>query len=260
MVVIILFSIILAGCTSTSLTNVYLLSLSYLNATDHSKTDYAQVNANTSTLFRNLTGASDGLRLEVRAGYMGLCISQVAGTWLCSSSTTSLANLLKTQSNILGGGGVGQGDPLNLIWIAGKFRDEIVFNGLIFTGVPLTFITIILLATFPGWHQEEDEHGSERDVKPFPSRPVSQTALGIIAVSSIFMFVSVFWQHIASSAGATMAESLSYGTVNGHVGPAAMVLGWVGVLLSFVVTVGLLVMILSIRVLAMAFSSEGSDI
>jgi hypothetical protein len=46
-----------------------------------------------------------------------------------------------------------------------------------------------------------------------------------------------------------MAQSLSYGTVKGHVGPAAMVLGWVGVLLSFVVMVGLLIMILSIRVL-----------
>lgn len=119
-----------------------------------------------------------------------------------------------------------------------------------FTGVALTSIAILLLATFPGWHEEEDDEGSEREVKPFPSRPISYAALGIISISSIFMFVSVFWQHIGSSAGATMAEALSYGTVNGHVGPAAMTLGWIGVLFSFIVAIGLLVMILSIRVLA----------
>lgn len=62
---------------------------------------------------------------------MGLCISQTAGTWLCSSSATTLANLLKSQtvgSSLIEGVG---GDPLNLIWIAGKFKDEIVFDGLV---------------------------------------------------------------------------------------------------------------------------------
>lgn len=125
-----------------------------------------------------------------------------------------------------------------------------------FTGIPLSFIVVLLLATFPGWHEEEDADGSEREVKPFPSRPVSQIALALIAISSVFMFVSVFWQHIASSAGATLAQNLSYGTVKAHVGPAAMILGWIGVLLSLVVTVGLLIMILSIRVLAETFADQ----
>lgn len=58
---------------------------------------------------------------------MGLCITQSDGIWLCSSSATALANLIRGQN--LGLSGVG-GDPLNLIWIAGKFRNEIVFNGL----------------------------------------------------------------------------------------------------------------------------------
>ncbi|KAL3421141.1 hypothetical protein PVAG01_07586 [Phlyctema vagabunda] len=248
-VVIIVFSIILAGCTSSnSLTNVYLLSISYLNSTTAPEPNPAQVNTNASTTFSNLTNANNGTHLEVRAGYMGLCISQNVGVWLCSGSATALANLVKAQGVAVSGG-----DPLNLIWIASKFRNEIVFNGLIFTAIPLAFITILLLATFPGWHVEEDDEGSEREVKPFPSRPVSQAALAIVAVSSIFMFVSVFWQHIASSTGATMVQTLSYGTVKGHVGLAAMILGWVGVLLSLIVTVGLLVMILSIRILSESF-------
>ncbi|TVY55454.1 hypothetical protein LCER1_G003618, partial [Lachnellula cervina] len=184
----------------------------------------------------------------------GLCISQSTGIWLCSSSATTLANLLKSQTvgASLFEGSVG--DPLNLIWIAGKFKEEIIFDGLVFTAVPLVFITILLLATFPDWHEEEVAEGSSREVKPFPSRPVSQLALGIITLASLFAFVSLLWQHVATSAAASMIRSLSYGTVRGHVGPAAMALGWVGVFFSIVVTIGLLVMILSIKALAETFN------
>jgi len=123
-------AIVLAGCTSTSLADVYLLSLSYTNSSNLSKVDPAQINANASSVFRNLTVADNGTFLEVRVGYMGLCISQTVGAWLCSGSATSLANLLKTQSSVLSGGEVGQGDPLNLIWIASKFKEDIIFSGL----------------------------------------------------------------------------------------------------------------------------------
>lgn len=114
---------------------------------------------------------------------------------------------------------------------------------------------MLLLSTFPGWHEEVDEHGGEREVKPFPSRSVSQSALAVIALASLFAFVSILWQHIASSATATMIQSLSYGTVTGHVGTAAMALGWVGVFLSVLVTIGLLIMILSLGELARTLES-----
>lgn len=123
-----------------------------------------------------------------------------------------------------------------------------------FAAIPLAFISILLLGTFPGWHTEEDGEGSEREVKPFPSRPVSQLALAIIVVASLFAFISILWQHIATSAAASMIRSLSYGTVKGQVGPTAVALGWVGVVLSLVSAIGLLVMILSIRVLAETFA------
>ena len=51
------------------------------------------------------------------------------------------------------------------------------------------FICLLLLATFPGWHEEETSEGSDREVKPFPSRPVSQVALAIIFIASIFIFI-----------------------------------------------------------------------
>ena len=114
----------------------------------------------------------------------------------------------------------------------------------------LAFFTFILLATFPGWHEERDERtGSDVDVKPFPSRPVSQVALALIFISSIFVLVSVLWQHTASVAAATIAQDLGNGSVKSGVGTSAMVLGWFGFVLLIIVTIGLLVMIISIVVL-----------
>ena len=105
------------------------------------------------------------------------------------------------------------------------------------------------MATFPGWHEEVDETGSEREVKPFPSRPVSQAALALIFVSSVFVLVSVLWQHTASVAASTIAQDMGNGSVKSGVGSSAMVLGWFGFVLLVIVTVGLLVMILSISLI-----------
>lgn len=111
-----------------------------------------------------------------------------------------------------------------------------------------------MLVTFPGWHEKDDAEGSEREVKPFPSRSISQTALVALTVASVLTFVSVFWQHISSSTALVMGQSLAYGVVKGHVGTAAMVLGWVSVFLTILATIAILVMILSIKVLAETFA------
>lgn len=115
------------------------------------------------------------------------------------------------------------------------------------------FVCFLLLATFPGWHEEEDAEGSERDVKPFPSRAVSQISLAIIFIASIFVLVSVLWQHTASVAASTIAQDLGNGSVRSGVGTSAMVMGWFGFTLLIIVTIGLLVMILSINVLQETF-------
>lgn len=112
---------------------------------------------------------------------------------------------------------------------------------------------LCLVATFPSWHPEEDGMGSERDVKPFPSRPVSQIALACITASSVLIFVSVLWQHTCSSAAATMAHSLSYGSVKARTGAVAMSLGWVGVLLHLITAAGLWIITLSFQVLTESF-------
>jgi hypothetical protein len=111
----------------------------------------------------------------------------------------------------------------------------------------------LCLWTFPGWHEEEDASGSEREVKPFPSRPVSYIALSFCVAASLVSFVAILWQHIVSSAAGIMGEGLSYGSISAHVGTVAMVLGWGGFFVNTIVAIGLLVMILSIRVLAETF-------
>ena len=113
----------------------------------------------------------------------------------------------------------------------------------------LAFACFILLATFPGWHEETDDQGSERDVKPFPSRPVSQIALALIFVASVFVLVSVLWKHTASVGATPIAKDRGNVSVRRGVGTAAMILGWFGFALLIIVTIGLLVMILSIRIL-----------
>ncbi|KAJ5772425.1 Ca2+ regulator and membrane fusion protein Fig1-domain-containing protein [Penicillium odoratum] len=249
---IILMSILLAGCTtSDNLGNVYLLSLRYTNSSQP-MTNSAQVSTAIQSAVYNISQAGSGSTLEVRAGYMGLCISQDNEGRVCSSNAKVLANILKAERSTSTTGNLTTEttpDPLNLILIAEEFRTKIVFDGLLYISVVLTFACFLLLSTFPGWHQEVDDSGSEVEVKPFPSRAVSQAALGIISLSFGFAFISVLWQHINSSSTASMAETLTYGAVSGHVGTAGMILGWFAVALIGGVSLGLLIMILSISII-----------
>ena len=87
-----------------------------------------------------------------------------------------------------------------------------------------------------------DEAGSERDVKPFPSRPVSQVALAAITLATLLALVSMMWQHTASVAAASTAQDLAYGAVKSEVGAASMALGWLGLAFLAVSALGLLVM------------------
>ena len=110
-------------------------------------------------------------------------------------------------------------------------------------------MSICLLLTFSGWHEEVDDDGEEREVKPFPSRKVLLIALAASTLASLLAMVSMIWQHTASVAAATTAQHLGYGTVKSAVGPTSLVLGWLGFGAMAVGAVGLLVMVLGIRIL-----------
>ncbi|KAK6067145.1 hypothetical protein SCUP234_11737 [Seiridium cupressi] len=234
-VAIILLSLLLAGCSSSSplIPDIFLLSLYYSHYTP--VPDTSQVDYNGYQAISNIVGSA---HLQARVGYFGICVNPDGGSWLCSNNATALANEVSVDQ-----------DPLNLIWLASQFKDMIVFPYLIIIAIIFAFICFLLLATFPGWHEEDDE-GSEREVKPFPSRPVSQIALAIIFIASIFVLVSVLWQHTASVAASIIAQDFGNGSVLSGVGTSAMVMGWFSFTLLIIVTIGLLVMILSIRVLS----------
>lgn len=216
--------------------------------------DTAQVDYNLHSAIENIAGDAS---LQARVGYFGICINPDGGSWLCSNNATALAKEVDVDQ-----------DPLNLIWLAAQFKDMIVFPYLMSVSTPrapksshtnlilsiiaiiFAFVCLLLLATFPGWHEETDSEGSDREVKPFPSRPVSQIALALIFVSAIFVLVSVLWQHTASVAASVIAQDFGNGAVKSGVGTSAMVLGWFSFALLIVVTIGLLIMILSISVLS----------
>lgn len=238
-IAIILLSLLLAGCSSSSplIPGIFLISIYYQQYSPVPST--AQVDFNVHNAIAVIAGDA---KLQCRVGYFGICINPDGGSWLCSNNATALANEISLTQ-----------DPLNLIWLASQFKDMIVFPYLIIIAIIFAFICLLLLATFPGWHEEEDRDGSDREVKPFPSRPVSQIALAIIFISSIFVLVSVLWQHTASVAASIIAQDFGNGSVRSGVGTTAMVLGWFSFALLIIVTIGLLVMILSIRVLSETF-------
>jgi len=229
-------ALLLAGCSSTSplIPGIYLISLYYLPYPPvFSPT---QVDPGVSTAIANIVGNAN---LNVRVGYFGICIQCGGGAYMCNQNSTALADLVTVDE-----------DPLNLIWVASTFKNAIVFPYLIIIALILAFLTFLLLATFPGWHTTGmSSDGEELEAKPFPSRPVSQVALATIFIASVFILVSVMWQHTAAVAASTIAQDLGNGSVKSGVGATAMVLGWFGFGLLVVVTLGLLVMILSIQLL-----------
>jgi hypothetical protein len=120
-----------------------------------------------------------------------------------------------------------------------------------FISIPSAVIAFLLLYTLPSWHEENDSDiGSEREVKPFPIRQVTQIILASLTVSSIVALLASFWQHMAGAAASTMAEVFTYGAASGDVGAGALVLGWLSFSLLTIACAGTLVMVMSIRVLA----------
>ena len=112
--------LILSGCTTNAspTKGIYLISLSYQKTPTSTSDGSALVNTNLTETFAVL--ASNAL-LEVRAGYFGICVlgANEQGLWLCGSDTTKIAALYQSQQ-----------DPLNLIWAVTRFKNGIVFGGL----------------------------------------------------------------------------------------------------------------------------------
>ena len=75
--------------------------------------DPTQVDPGVTAAIANIVGQA---HLEVRVGYFGICINPDGGGFLCSNNATLLAEQISVDQ-----------DPLNLIWVAETFKDEVVF-------------------------------------------------------------------------------------------------------------------------------------
>ena len=117
-VAIILLSLLLAGCSSSSplIPGIFLISLYYQSYPP--VFDPAQVDPGVATAIANIVGQA---QLEVRVGYFGICINPDGGAFLCSNNASSLASQVSVDQ-----------DPLNLIWVASTFKDSIVFPYLMY--------------------------------------------------------------------------------------------------------------------------------
>ena len=114
----------------------------------------------------------------------------------------------------------------------------------------LAGLAFVGLATFPGWVEEHDETtGSDIDVKPFPSRAVSQAIAFVLLMASLLILMSCLWQHVAAASVVTTVSSMSQQRIAGHVGAVAAVLVWLSLTLVVFTFLGILVMIISIYML-----------
>ncbi|EME40054.1 hypothetical protein DOTSEDRAFT_116176, partial [Dothistroma septosporum NZE10] len=226
-------SVLLAGChpTAGSLQNVYLLSIEYATTANEA--------AGVSTRIANSNDVSTA-QIAVRAGYFGICARNAAhGAWRCGSAFALRAVL-----------GVGRNDTLGAIATASSFRSHVVFPGLIIGGIASLALCWAGLATTPGWHEEHDEQtGSTIDVKPFPSRPVSHICLLLSLLSTVFFLVSALWQHISAATCASLVASVTEDRLQGSVGGVSAALCWMAFALAALLFAGVLVVILSLRLL-----------
>ena len=115
----------------------------------------------------------------------------------------------------------------------------------------LTGLSFLGLATFPGWHEERDARtGSDIDIKPFPSRPVSQAVAMALGAASLLLMISALWQHVAAASVVAIIATTGQGQgVVGDIGAASISLVWLSFALAALVFQGLVVMILSIHLL-----------
>lgn len=126
--------------------------------------------------------------------------------------------------------------------------------------IVLAFFAVLLFATFPGWHYEQDEFtGSDVDVKPFPSKSVTQVCLVLSVVAAMTILVMSLWQHTAAVAAKSTMLAGSYGNVKAEIGTAAIVLSWISCALLFAATIGVWVMRTSMSILDRLTGDEGSS-
>lgn len=153
----------------------------------------------------------------VRVGYLGLCARASEGPWVCHRDPTALIPIITSQN---------QTDPLNLIWLGNRIREE-----------------ALSLVTVYNYSPQIRRHSADNDRSVFFASTSLSLVLGLIitkpehlalqCITIFSMLLSIFlafnvalWQHLASSVSTSMIKSLAFGAITCKVGTAATALAW----------------------------------
>ncbi|KAF2670542.1 hypothetical protein BT63DRAFT_240904 [Microthyrium microscopicum] len=184
---------------------------------------------------------------KVSVGYFGLCIRSGQSVD-CKKDLKSLALSV--------GSGLSQ---TSMLKYADAYRSDVLFSGFLVGSIALSLICAILLATFPGWHEDEDEiTGSIIDVKPFPSRPVVQVAHVCIIASEMFAFIAALWQHVSAATFIALINATD-SIAKPHIGKIAVSFVWLSFGLLCLCHLGIWSIQVSMSVLDRLVSDGGSE-
>lgn len=116
----------------------------------------------------------------------------------------------------------------------------------------MTLVGVYGMSTFPRWQDNmDDDTGSEMEGTPVPSTAASSLIMAFESLSVLFLTTAILWQHVAAVAHSATAQAAFNSIVRGNVGSVAMGLGWGSIGLKLVVALGLMLTIVSIRLLKM---------
>lgn len=109
-------ALVLVGCSSNSpkVPGIYVISMEYHKARPPTSPLHLEVNRNFSASIASIVDFSKAI-VQVRVSYFGVCLLQ-NGPTRCSTDVGDIASLLNESR-----------DPLNLVWEAHRFKDDVLF-------------------------------------------------------------------------------------------------------------------------------------
>lgn len=245
------------------MTHVHLLSLSYIEPE-------RSISAVDSSTIATKGSYTEQVNPQVLVGYFAVCLVQVnipspLLIVVCSSDEDSLRSSFLEANE----------DPLGLLALAFRVKDSILSPYLRYVypnyqffssmyqsyicsviAALLDFILLWLFTLFPGWQNETDDNGSEREVKPFPSPIVLAAILAMGSITAALLLATAIWQQVAATAaGQTLGQMMS-GQIQSHVGVAASVISWFAFVLAVIVVLMVLIMWINIRRLVRLISED----
>ncbi|PMD58071.1 uncharacterized protein K444DRAFT_664787 [Hyaloscypha bicolor E] len=214
---IIQLSVILAGCSSPSLKDIYLLSLIY---TKTSSPNPVVANASETTL------------VEVRASYFNLCIREVSDEWLCSSSVSALARQLSSID-----------DPEDLFGLGAKFMKRDISCGpmmavIFLNAIVAAFLGLLACLSNSKTADDEDDNSSILAL----GRNSLLLIFALAAASSLLLtLAAMVWQQVATGSVVSVLQNAPYKNVLFRTGKVVMILGWCAVAWIVIVVLGIIV-------------------